>query len=145
MQATEAMTEQLWFVIQSMHKVWDRLSMDRFLGKQQAKGEAMKVQAKLLSDHYQYEVVEESSNYYIVYGTGGKVAVSKADYEPVQEWVDVPLSLLTVQEYDDEAYLCSGSRILFKRTWWANGKGIGDASDSAETYRITGVQRKVKR
>ena len=49
----------------------------------------MKVQAKLLSDHYQYEVVEESSNYYIVYGTGGKVAVSKADYEPVQEWVDV--------------------------------------------------------
>ena len=49
----------------------------------------MKVQAKLLSNHYQYEVVEESSNYYIVYGTGGKVAVSKADYEPVQEWVDV--------------------------------------------------------
>lgn len=49
----------------------------------------MKVQAKLLSDHYQYEVIEESSNYYIVYGTGGKVAVSKADYEPVQEWVDV--------------------------------------------------------
>ena len=46
----------------------------------------MKVQAKLLSDHYQYEVVEESSNYYIVYGTGGKVAVSKAYYEPVQEW-----------------------------------------------------------
>lgn len=89
MQATEAMTEQLWFVIQSMHKVWDRLSMDRFLGKQQAKEEAMKVQAKLLSDHYQYEVVEESSNYYIVYGTGGMVAVSKADYEPVQEWVDV--------------------------------------------------------
>lgn len=89
MQATEAMTEQLWFVIQSMHKVWDRLNMDRFLGKQQAKEEAMKVQAKLLSDHYQYEVVEESSNYYIVYGTGGKVAVSKADYEPVQEWVDV--------------------------------------------------------
>ncbi len=105
----------------------------------------MKVQAKLLSDHYQYEVVEESSHYYIVYGTGGKVAVSKADYEPVQEWVDVPLSLLTVQEYEDEAYLCSGSRILFKRTWWANGKGMGDASDSAETYRITGVQRKVKR
>ena len=89
MQATEAMTEQLWFVIQSMHKVWDRLNMDRFLGKQQAKEEAMKVQAKLLSDHYQYEVVEESSHYYIVYGTGGKVAVSKADYEPVQEWVDV--------------------------------------------------------
>ena len=83
------MTEQLWFVIQSVHKVWDRLNMDRFLGKQQAKEEAMKVQAKLLSDHYQYEVVEESSNYYIVYGTGGKVAVSKADYEPVQEWVDV--------------------------------------------------------
>ena len=83
------MTEQLWFVIQSMHKVWDRLNMDRFLGKQQAKEEAMKVQAKLLSDHYQYEVVEESSHYYIVYGTGGKVAVSKADYEPVQEWVDV--------------------------------------------------------
>ena len=49
----------------------------------------MKVQAKLLSDHYQYEVIEESPNYYIVYGTGGKVAVSKADYEPVQEWVDV--------------------------------------------------------
>ena len=88
MQATEAMTEQLWFVIQSMHKVWDRLNMDRFLGKQQAKEEAMKVQAKLLSDRYQYEVVEESSNYYIVYGTGGKVAVSKADYEPVQEWSD---------------------------------------------------------
>ena len=83
------MTEQLWFVIQSMHKVWDRLNMDRFLGKQQAKEEAMKVQAKLLSDHYQYEVVEESSHYYIVYGFGGKVAVSKADYEPVQEWVDV--------------------------------------------------------
>ena len=83
------MTEQLWFVIQSMHKVWDRLNMDRFLGKQQAKEEAMKVQAKLLSDHYQYEVVEESSHYYIVYGTGGMVAVSKADYEPVQEWVDV--------------------------------------------------------
>ena len=54
----------------------------------------MKVQAKLLSDHYQYEVVEESSNYYIVYGTGGKVAVSKTDYEPVQEWVDVTKSLL---------------------------------------------------
>ena len=49
----------------------------------------MKVQAKLLSDRYQYEVIEESSNYYIVYGTGGKIAVSKADYEPVQEWVDV--------------------------------------------------------
>jgi hypothetical protein len=65
--------------------------MDRFLSKhQQVKEEAMKVQAKkLLSDHYQYEVVEESSNYYIVYGTGGKVAVSKADYEPVREWDDV--------------------------------------------------------
>ena len=49
----------------------------------------MKVQAKLLSDRYQYEVIEESSKYYIVYGTGGKIAVSKADYEPVEEWVDV--------------------------------------------------------
>jgi hypothetical protein len=49
----------------------------------------MKVQAKLLCDVYQYEVIEESASYYIVYGTGGKVAVRKADYEPVEEWVDV--------------------------------------------------------
>ena len=49
----------------------------------------MKVQAKLLCDVYQYEVIEESASYYIVHGTGGKVAVSKADYEPVEEWVDV--------------------------------------------------------
>jgi len=141
------MTEQLWFVIQSMHKVWDRLNMDRFLGKQQAKEEAMKVTAKKPCVSGEYKVVEETERFYIVYGDtiGGYTALPKCDYEPVQEWVDVPLSLFTVKEYDDEAYLCSGSRILFTRTWWANGKGMGDASDSAETYRITGVQRKVKR
>ena len=96
----------------------------------------MKVQAKLLSDRYQYEVIEESSNYYIVYGTGGKIAVSKADYEPVEEWVDVDMSTLTFKESEDGAYLCDGELTLFRRTWWANGN---------ETYRITGLQRKVKR
>lgn len=90
MQTEEALNQQLWFEVQAMHKAWTDLHMDRFLSKhQQVKEEAMKVQAKLLSDHYQYEVIEESSNYYIVYGTGGKVAVSKADYEPVEEWKDV--------------------------------------------------------
>jgi len=105
----------------------------------------MKVQAKLLCDAYQYEVIEESASYYIVYGTGGKVAVRKADYEPVEEWVDVDMSTLTFKESEDDAYLCDGVLILFKRTWWANGKGMSDSGEDAETYRITGLQRKVKR
>ena len=76
----------------------------------------MKVQAKLLSDHYQYEVVEESSNYYIVYGTGGKVAVSKADYEPVQEWVDVTHECCAVN-----AQLRHGSLDVHASAWFGNG------------------------
>lgn len=105
----------------------------------------MKVQAKLLCDVYQYEVIEESASYYIVHGTGGKVAVSKADYEPVEEWVDVDMSTLTFGESEDNAYLCDGELILFRRTWWANGKGMSGSGKDAETYRITGLQRKVKR
>ena len=141
MQATEAMTEQLWFVIQFMHKVWDRLNMDRFLGKQQAKEEAMKVQAKLLSDHYQYEVVEESSNYYIVYGTGGKVAVSKADYEPVQEWVDVTHECTITNK---------GSRQMIMHGTYELRNCAAVACSNAYRLKATGshgirVERKVKR
>ena len=37
-----------------------------------------------------YEVLEESTNYYIIKGSATFVhVVSKADYKPVQEWVDV--------------------------------------------------------
>ena len=37
-----------------------------------------------------YEVLEESTNYYIIKGSATFVhVVSKADYEPVQEWMDV--------------------------------------------------------
>jgi len=52
---------------------------------------------------------------------------------------------LTFKESEDDAYLCDGVLILFKRTWWANGKGMSDSGEDAETYRITGLQRKVKR
>lgn len=39
----------------------------------------------------QFEVVEETPKFYILHGVclGEYVAVSKADYEPVQEWDDV--------------------------------------------------------
>ena len=89
MQATEAMTEQLWFVIQSMHKVWDRLNMDRFLGKQQAKEEAMKVVSKY-GLNGPYTVLDESTKYYIVRDAAGhSIALDKQKWEPVQEWVNV--------------------------------------------------------
>ena len=41
----------------------------------------------------QFEVVEETPKFYILHGLclGEYVAVSKADYEPVQEWVIVPI------------------------------------------------------
>ena len=93
-----------------------------------------------------YEVVEESSSYYILqdpYITNKCVFVAaKKDYEPVEEWVDVNMSTLIFDESMDDAYLCDGERILFKRTAWANGKGHGAPTD---VYRITGLQRKVKR
>ena len=89
MQATEAMTEQLWFVIQSMHKVWDRLNMDRFLGKQQAKEEAMKVVSKY-GLNGPYTVLDESTKYYIVRdAVGHSIALDKQEWEPVPEWVNV--------------------------------------------------------
>jgi len=53
------------------------------------KEEAMKVQRKHGAVET-YEVLEESTNYYIIKGSATFVhVVSKADYEPVQEWVDV--------------------------------------------------------
>ena len=54
-----------------------------------AKEEAMKVQRKCGAVET-YEVLEESTNYYIIKGSATFVhVVSKADYEPVQEWSDV--------------------------------------------------------
>ena len=95
----------------------------------------------------EHNVLDESTDYYLCGERQGMhpYLLAKKDYEPVEEWVDVDMSTLTFKESEDDAYLCDGVLILFKRTWWANGKGMGDASDSAETYRITGVQRKVKR
>jgi hypothetical protein len=52
----------------------------------------MKVQRKYNGiGSVQFEVVEETSRFYILPGVciGEYVAVSKADYEPVEEWVDV--------------------------------------------------------
>ncbi len=93
-----------------------------------------------------YTVVEESPRFYISFTTAGTpLALHKQDYEPVEEWVDVDMSTLTFKESEDDAYLCDGVLILFKRTWWANGKGMSDSGEDAETYRITGLQRKVKR
>ena len=105
----------------------------------------MKVQRKYNGiGSVQFEVVEETSRFYILPGVciGEYVAVSKADYEPVEEWVDVNMSTLIFDESMDDVYLCDGGRILFKRTAWANGKGHGAPTD---VYRITGLQRKVKR
>ena len=52
------------------------------------KEEAMKVQRKHGAVET-YEVLEESTNYYIIKGSATFVhVVSKADYEPVQEWTD---------------------------------------------------------
>lgn len=47
----------------------------------------MKVQRK--GEHEQCEVIEQSDKYYIVQSKYGKytLALPKADYEPVQEWV----------------------------------------------------------
>ena len=49
----------------------------------------MKVQRK--GEHEQYEVIEQSDAYYIVKSNYGRCtsALPKADYEPVDEWVDV--------------------------------------------------------
>ena len=51
----------------------------------------MKVLRKNGTPTRQYEVVEETCKFYVVYGDilGSYTAYSKADYEPVQEWVDV--------------------------------------------------------
>jgi hypothetical protein len=92
-----------------------------------------------------YEVMEESATHYIIDRGCNDIALRKKDYEPVEEWVDVDMSTLTFKESEDDAYLCDGVLILFKRTWWANGKGMSDSGEDAETYRITGLQRKVKR
>ena len=89
-----------------------------------------------------WKVLEESSTYYIAEGDFGPLALKKLEYEPVQEWVDVDMSTLTFKESEDDAYLCDDGRILFRRTAWANGKGHGAPTD---VYRITGLQRKVKR
>ena len=106
----------------------------------------MKVTAKKPGASAVYEVVDEGSRYYTAKdGCGFLVALAKADYEPVQEWVDVDMSTLTFKESEDDAYLCDGGLVLFERTWWANGKGMSGSRKDAETYRITGLQRKVKR
>lgn len=49
----------------------------------------MKVQRKHLPNET-YEMLEESPNYFIIKSTNTFVhVVPKADYEPVEEWVDV--------------------------------------------------------
>ena len=102
----------------------------------------MKVRRKV-NPYREWIVKEESTSFYIAYdGDSDPTALPKADYEPVEEWVDVNMSTLTFDESMDDAYLCDGGRILFKRTAWANGKGHGAPTD---VYRITGLQRKVKR
>ncbi len=107
----------------------------------------MKVRAKTPCIGPNYEVVEETTRFYITLedGLSHYLALPKDDYEPVEEWVDVDMSTLTFRESEDNAYLCDGELILFKRTWWANGKGMSGSGKDAETYRITGLQRKVKR
>ena len=107
----------------------------------------MKVQPRIKAiTGKEWEVVDEAKAFYIVKDPAGFMRVlNKADYEPVEEWVDVDMSTLTFKESEDDAYLCDGVLILFKRTWWANGKGMSDSGEDAETYRITGLQRKVKR
>lgn len=57
--------------------------------KQPVKEEAMKVQHK--GGHAQYDVIEESSNFYVAANDFGRdtVALSKKDYEPVEEFEDV--------------------------------------------------------
>ena len=57
------------------------------------KEEAMKVQRKV-SPHREWDVVEQSRSFYIVSdgspnGEGLHYTLSKAEYEPVEEWVDV--------------------------------------------------------
>ena len=102
----------------------------------------MKVRRKV-NPYREWIVKEESTSFYISYdGDSDPMALPKADYEPVEEWVDVNMSTLIFDESMDDAYLCDGERILFKRTAWANGKGHGAPTD---VYRITGLQRKVKR
>ena len=95
----------------------------------------------------EHNVLDESTDYYLCGERQGMhpYLLAKKDYEPVEEWVDVDMSTLTFKESEDDAYLCDGVLILFKRTWWANGKGLSDSGEDAETYRITGLQRKVKR
>ena len=105
----------------------------------------MKVRRKV-NPYREWIVKEESTSFYIAYdGDSDPMALPKADYEPVEEWVDVDMSTLTFKESEDDAYLCDGELILFRRTWWANGKGMSGSGKDAETYRITGLQRKVKR
>lgn len=48
----------------------------------------MKVQRKE-NPWVRYVVIEESPSYYIVQDVLGLATLPKADYEPVQEWVDV--------------------------------------------------------
>lgn len=107
----------------------------------------MKVQLRVKSTScMEWEVADEAKAYYIAKDPAGFLRVlPKADYEPVEEWVDVDMSTLTFKESEDGAYLCDGGLILFRRTWWANGKGMSGSGKDAETYRITGLQRKVKR
>lgn len=92
----------------------------------------------------EHNVLDESTDYYLCGERQGMhpYLLAKKDYEPVEEWVDVNMSTLIFDESMDDVYLCDGGRILFKRTAWANGKGHGAPTD---VYRITGLQRKVKR
>jgi len=48
----------------------------------------MKVQRRQ-SPLNQFEVLEESTHFYLTEGPYGVSALAKKDYEPVEEWVDV--------------------------------------------------------
>ena len=97
------------------------------------KEDAMKVRYKDCTGPYDYTVVEESPHYYIVYGTFGTVAVSKADYKPVQEWVDVT----SLHEGSAVATLLQdpGYRLVRRE--------VGNLRETCKTYAY--VLEKVKR
>ncbi len=91
----------------------------------------MKVHAKAPCASNLYEVVEETANYYLVkdsMGCNAVKALSKADYKPVQEWVDVTRECYAIPM--DSSY-----KIYHRTSPGCGGSWIGDTNK----YRVTGA------
>ena len=98
----------------------------------------MKVQRKNGTPTRQYEVVEETCKFYVVYGDilGSYTAYSKADYEPVQEWVDVTHECFLEFTYGDRGYLLVHNRPGCSSTGVDPNKGYRVTLKGIAQYKV---------